>query len=176
MSDRATLDTNVLPSEELVARAMRVGIDCQITTVTRREVADWTERAKLGEFDPIPEVFVFDETRLDEGVLGTDSDGDVFESALHILSNGGFPQPGARRALTSGQRRQLRDALILCTHVRAEREILVSNDTRAFVDHGRREAIQERFGTKVLTAAEFEDYLSELEEGADDEDGDSVTL
>jgi hypothetical protein len=82
---------------------------------------------------------------------------------LTILSNGAFPLPGKRENLSSGQRRQLRDAMILSAHVRSNRDILVSNDRRAFVSEGRRERIEAEYGIRVMTVAEFEAYVSELE-------------
>jgi len=53
--------------------------------------------------------------------------------------------------------------MILCAHLRSNREILVSNDRRAFIDHGYREAIESEFGTSVMTVEEFEAYLSQRE-------------
>ena len=90
-------------------------------------------------------------------------DAERLERALALLSNRSFPPPGRRDQLTGGQRRQLRDAMILCAHLRSNREILVSNDRRAFIDHGYREAIESEFGTSVMTVEEFEAYLSQRE-------------
>jgi len=45
--------------------------------------------------------------------------------------------------------------MIFCAHVRARREILVTNDARGFIDGGRRTILEERFSTKIMTADEF---------------------
>lgn len=54
--------------------------------------------------------------------------------------------------------------MILCAHVRSGRDVLVSNDRKAFIKDGRRDSIESEFGTKVMTVAEFEEHLRELEE------------
>jgi hypothetical protein len=46
-------------------------------------------------------------------------------------------------------------------HVRSCRDILVSNDRRAFILEGRRATIAAEWGTHVMTVAEFEAYVSE---------------
>lgn len=53
--------------------------------------------------------------------------------------------------------------MILCAHVRAGRDILVTDDRRAFVDHGRRDEIAEVYRTWVMTSLEFDRYITELE-------------
>lgn len=74
---------------------------------------------------------------------------------MGIISDKGSPKQGQRDALTSGQRRQLRDAMIFCAHVRERREIFVTNDANAFIDEGRREKLERQFNTRIMKAAEF---------------------
>lgn len=88
-------------------------------------------------------------------VLGDDDDGVLFEAALVIIGNGSFPRVGERGQLTEGQRRQLRDAMIYTAHVRERRHVLVSNDQRAYVNHGKRERLENLGATKIRTAAEL---------------------
>lgn len=159
-----TFDTNVLPAKELAQRAEDIGIDVQITTVTQREVEGWSAEEVAERFKAVPEVFVLGESRLGEAVLAGDADVDDFELALELISSGSFPRPGSRDSLQPGQRRQLRDAMILCAHVRTGRDVLVTNDRAAFMAHGRREAIREHFSTDVVSVAEFEDYLASVAE------------
>lgn len=161
----ATLDTNVFPAEALVTCASRVGIAAAVITVSRREVEGSTLVEEVSALESIAETGVFGESRFGEAVFGSGSDAQCLERALELLSNRAFPLRGNRDTLTDGQRRQLRDAMILCAHVRSGRDVLVSNDRRAFVDNGRRQAIATIFGTRVMTVAEFEQYLSELERG-----------
>ena len=88
-------------------------------------------------------------------VLGGDHDVDVFEASLVVIGNGSFPRGGEREELTDGQRRQLRDAMIFTAHVRERRHLLVSNDQKAYVDHGKRQRLESLGATKIRTAAEL---------------------
>jgi hypothetical protein len=55
--------------------------------------------------------------------------------------------------------------MMFCRHVSAGRDLFVSNDRRAFINHGRREQIEAAFGTRIMSAEElFERYLVELED------------
>ena len=112
----------------------------------------WDEAVWSG---PIPELLVLDETPLGSGVLSGDRDADVFERVLRIVSNGSFPGPGSRDRLTAPQRRQLRDAMTFEAHCRQRRHLFVSDDKRAFINHGRREALQSLGRTRILTSDEF---------------------
>src|SRR6266487_4489498 len=109
-----TLDTNVFPAEQLVARAQRVGIAVATITVSRREVEGSSLEDEVQALASIPETAVFDESRWGEAVWGSSADGECLERALALLSNGSFPTPAQRDHLSLGQRRQLRDAMILC--------------------------------------------------------------
>lgn len=53
--------------------------------------------------------------------------------------------------------------MILCAHVRDRRDILVSNDARAFIKAGRRESIEATFATRIMTVREFEEYLDSMQ-------------
>jgi hypothetical protein len=70
---------------------------------------------------------VLDESRLGMAALGDDDSPFRFEVALAVMSNGSFPRPGNRDNLSPGQKRQLRDAMILEAHAREGRDVLVSN-------------------------------------------------
>ncbi len=99
-------------------------------------------------------------------VLGDDDDVVLFEPSLVIIGNGGFPRVGERDHLTDGQRRQLRDAMIYTAHVRERRHVLVSNDQKAYVNHGKRERLEKLGATKIRTAAEL---IAMTDEGSLDE-------
>jgi hypothetical protein len=79
------------------------------------------------------------------------------ESILAIISKGSFPKN--REMLSAGERRQLCDAMIFEAHVRNCRDIFVTCDERAFVRDGRRQVLEEQFKTRILTRAEFTDFL-----------------
>jgi hypothetical protein len=158
----ATFDTNVFPADDLVACAERVGIAVAVITVSRREVEGSTLEEEVAALQSVIETGVFGESRFGQALYASKAD-DCLERALEILSNRGFPKRGKRDALTAGQLRQLRDAMILCAHVRDKRDILVSNDNRAFIDHGRREAIEATFATRVMNVEEFKEHLAKLE-------------
>jgi hypothetical protein len=99
---------------------------------------------------------VLDESRLDETVPPLNSHADVLERALAIISNGSFPPPGNRNALSDGQRRQLRDAMIFEAHVRHRRHALVTRDARGFINEGRRDRLELLGLTRIVTPTELE--------------------
>ena len=171
---RVTVDTNVLTGDLQRIREACEGLDVEIkqTTVTNQErgiqLPDPAEVAETGVYDesvydsgaiyaaePVPETFVLDESRLNEGVLGGDDS--PMEAILSIISNRSFPPPGRRDTLKPGERRQLRDAMILEAHAREGRDVLVSNDTTAFVgrDGEKRQALEALCATRILTVNEF---------------------
>ena len=45
--------------------------------------------------------------------------------------------------------------MILQAHARDHRHVLVTNDSKAFVKHGRREKLETLCGTRIRTRAEF---------------------
>jgi len=153
-----TLDTNTLDKSDLVRRAQEVGLDLVVTTVTEREVRSYNTVMGSG-MKTIPEVFVVGESPLGDAVLGSENDSDIFEDLLRIISNGSFPAMGNRESLVPGQRRQLRDAMAFASHVRAGRDIFVTDDKRGFIRHGRRERLEHTYSTRIVTTQEFLEYV-----------------
>jgi hypothetical protein len=162
-----TVDTNVF-SEAKMARMSRAadGLDIDLvpTTVSLRE-------RPLEASDPrwiVRETAVWNEARWGEAVWGgpiseTLGESDSrFEAILLIISNGSFPKPGQRDDLSKGERRQLRDALILEAHARENRDVLVSDDARAFIHDGRRERLEQLCKTRVMTVEEFCEHAQAL--------------
>lgn len=125
------------------------------------ETGVWNE-SRWGEFrwGSIPETFAIGESRLGQGALGEDVSPSRFEAILAAISNGSFPPHGERDTLTHGERRQLRDAMILETHARERRDVFVTNDERGFIRHGKREALQGICGTRIMTVDEFCEFLA----------------
>jgi hypothetical protein len=148
---RVTLDTNVVPLEQSIVEAA-AAYSFSISSVTERErpgsSAESSESVSI-----TPETAVFGETRWGEGVWAGGND--PLEEILKVISSGSFPKPGKRETLTPAERNQLRDAMILAGHVRTGADILVTDDRRAFVKHGRREALEARFRTRIMTLTEF---------------------
>jgi hypothetical protein len=168
-----TLDTNVLDVDRFSEVRSAVGdgaVSFATVTVNERERGGfsvelgvvpetglWGE-SRLGEAvwgGPIPELLILDETPLGSGVLAGDEHAELFEHVLRIVSNGSFPPPGSRNALTAPQRRQLRDAMAFEAHCRQRRHLFVSDDRRAFINHGRRERLESLSETRILTSSEF---------------------
>jgi hypothetical protein len=77
----------------------------------------------------------------------------TLEKLPHVLSNGSFPP--VRANLSAGERRQLRDALILEAHIREGRTIFVTNDERAFIRDGPRVKLEALFPVRIMTREEF---------------------
>ena len=130
-----TVDTNTVDDPQVVEAAQQAGFDIVRTTVTDRELEASGIQTTLPAHQPLYEPLVLGESRLGCAVLGSDADADTFERLLQIISNGSFPAKNRRSNLSVGEKRQLRDAMILSTHIR--------------------ERLQSEFGTKIMTAYEF---------------------
>jgi hypothetical protein len=121
------------------------------------ETLVWNE-SKWGESvwgGTVRESFVLDESRLDEGALAEDDRGSRLEAILQVIGNGSFPPSDKRESLTTGERRQLRDAMALEAHVREGRDVFVSDDVKAFVRGRRRELLESLCRTRIATVDEF---------------------
>lgn len=170
---RVTLDTNTIKHRGRIESAC-AGFDVELayTTVTDRETEGtsyattgasvmetgvWNE-SRWDQFvwgGPVRESAVIGKWRLGKAVLGSDESPATLERILEIISDRGFPPPGAREALTVGQRHQLRDAMVLEAHAREDRDVLISEDTKGFVKHGRRERLEALCRTRIMTVDEF---------------------
>jgi hypothetical protein len=150
-----TLDTNTVDDPRVIEAARLAGFDLVRTTVTDRELESSDIQMGLPEHKPVYEPFVLGESRLGFAVLGSETVADTFERLLQIISNGAFPSKDRRSSLSPGERRQLRDAMILSAHIRDGRQIFVTNDVKGFIHGGRRESLEREFGTKIMTAEEF---------------------
>jgi hypothetical protein len=166
---RVTLDTNTRDHRQRIEQACD-GLDVELayTTVTERETegatsASVVETGVWGESEwgrfiwgsPVREVAVLEEWRLGEAVLRSDDDAVLLERILDVIANRGFPAPGNRDNLGVGQRRQLRDAMILEAHAREGRDVLVTEDVKGFIRGGRREQLEALCRTRILTVDEF---------------------
>lgn len=161
---KVTIDTNILGKKlahQLEMAIFSKPIDLAYTSVTGREVKDTDIEVKGNE---ILETGVWDESLWDHTVWAGDSPADSsslyitkLDQLLLILSNGGFPKSGNRENLTKGQKNMLRDAMILEVHWREKRDVLVSNDLKAYIgkDESRRVSLEKLCTTKILTFEEF---------------------
>lgn len=138
--------------------AASFGVSVALVSVTERELAS-SAVARVSA-DRILETAVLGESRWGQAVWGSDQQAHFLEQILRIISNGSFPAPGKRSSLSSGEARQLRDAMILAAHARERRDVFVSNDERGFVRAGRRERLEELLGTRIVTLAEFRSLLT----------------
>ena len=155
-----TLDTNILAhSEELLIAGRKHGFQFARITVTDREVKNSSFQANLQPLDKVPETAVWGESKWGKAVWASEES--YLEEILSIISNGSFPK--IHHQLTSGQRRQLRDAMILEAHIREKRDIFVSNDERGFLRYGKREKLEAKFGTRIMSLAEFQEFLDSLD-------------
>jgi len=150
---KVTLDTGVLPADDLIEAAEPFGCEFVVVSVTAREVADTPYEVRLNDCGEILETAVWGESYWGKSEFGTDQSPDVLDKILRIISNGAFPV--SRENLSDGQRHQLRDAMILEAHIRAHRNIFVTDDTKAFVRGGRREELAAKFRVRILVREEF---------------------
>jgi hypothetical protein len=162
MSERVTFDTNVFPAGELISRARQLGMSVAAVTVTHREAEGCSFEYELRDLETVIETGGWNESRWNQAVWGSLADGDCLDRALSILSNCSFPSATRTNKLSAGHRRQLRDGMILCAHLRSNRDIFVSDDSD-FIADGRRELIEAEFATRVMTKQEFDAYLTDRE-------------
>lgn len=149
-----TIDTSILPADDLIGSVSSDEFSFSVVTVTERELGDWFNRNKPG-IGRVLETAVWDHGTWDNAVWGGPTDATCLENVVSIIGEGSFPPPSARSALTAGQRRQLLDAMIFCAHVREKRDIFVTNDQRGFIRKQRRENLERVYSTKVMTKEEF---------------------
>jgi len=158
-----TFDTNVLPArrqpDDLIKLAGSKGLDLARVVVTDRELEGTDIRVDIVGLNPIPASTAWAEAYWDKSVWASDES--ILGEILKIISNGSFPQ--SRDNLNDGEKRQLRDALILDAHVQQGRYILVTKDTRGFVRHGRREKFEGLYEIKIMTKEEFREFLRGLD-------------
>jgi hypothetical protein len=120
---KITLDTNILPADGLLAECKKPEWEFSVITVTEREVENTEIQVSISPLGIVPETMVWDETTWGNGVWGSEDNATDLEYILTIISHGSFPQK--RDTLSSGERRQLRDAMIFQAHVREQRDIFV---------------------------------------------------
>jgi len=157
---KITIDTNIIRADEfdkLLSECKSKGWDVAVVSVTGREPGgtDWDIK-----FEPLlkmPETLVLDESCLNEAILGNKNSQDDLQEILEIISSGSYPKMGNN--LSEGFRRQLRDAMIFQAHLREDRDVFVTNDEHDFIRDGRREKLQNKFDTKILTKDEFSAFL-----------------
>jgi hypothetical protein len=150
---RITIDTNLLPADDLVELAKVRGYEVDIVSVTERESGSSDSRLNVPELGRVLELGIVGESRVGSCVVGSGNDN--LEIILQTISNRSFQKSGSRGQLSDGQRRQLRDAMILEAHAREGRDIFVTNDRKGFIDDGRREKLQSLLKTRILTHEEF---------------------
>jgi hypothetical protein len=149
-----TVDTSIF-SDDLRAVLEPKGFSFAAVTVTERELTGHHLAVQLQQLSSVPEAAVRGESLWGTGLWGGPSEGVCFEDLLRLIGNGSFPPSGKRDNLTAGQRHQLRDAMIFCTHVPAGLDIFLTDDRKAFVKHGRRAKLEAAYKTCIMTRDEF---------------------
>src|SRR5437870_13079978 len=123
---KITLDTNTFRMDRVSPAILKIrgGVDVVVTTTTAREIGSVYDPS-LSQVQVKPELFVLDESRLATGVLVSAPDATLFERVIDAISNGWFPAPGRRGALTPGEQDQRPDEELSCTHVQQGRGLCV---------------------------------------------------
>jgi len=154
---KITVDTNFFIKHQkllcsLRSRFQNGGYIVKWVSVTEREIKNGSEIAEfLKTLDELKilEIFVVNESLLGSAKLVSKKNEEKFERILEIISSGSFPQKGARNDLTPGEQRQLRDAMILASHIVEGGELFVSDDFKAF-GGGKREKLKSEFELKII--------------------------
>ena len=174
---KVTVDTNILGDTKInkvKSAIVNKPIEVALVSVSEREVSGTnikplsTKILETGVWDEsewgncvwgesIDETLVLGESRLGNAVLGSQNTINMLEKLLDLLSGGGFPKQGSRDTLTKGQKHLLRDAMILEAHWRTHRNILVSDDKKAYIgkDGKLRNNLEKLCKTKIMTFDEF---------------------
>ncbi len=153
---KITFDTNVLPVDDILAICSEKNWEFSIVTVTENELDGTDIAAKLKPLGLVVETAVFGESKFGKSKFGSSTTQKNRTDILSIISGGTFPKNG--KNLSSGQKRQLRDSMIFHAHIREKRDIFVTNDSKGFINQGRREQLQERFGSRIMTRNEFIEF------------------
>ena len=171
---RVTIDSNVLDRDLGRMRKACKGFAVEMapTTVTLREHGKPAvieegvipESGVYGEScygsavyatsPPVYETLVLDESPLGASVLGSDEGATRLDTILAIIASGSFPKAGEQEDLSPARRRQLRDAMILEAHAREGRDVLVSDDLKAF-GREKRAKLEALCATRIMTVDEF---------------------
>ena len=156
---KITLDATVLDTDkkEITTTARSLGHDVGVITATARE----RKRKDITDnLENISEILVLDESPLCVGALASDDDANIFEDVLCVVSHGAFSKKGSRDNLSKGEKHQLRDALAFASHVREGRDVFVTDDRKGFIRHGRRDILQSKYKTTIMTTREFQDLCN----------------
>ncbi len=114
----ATFDSNIDPGGPTTTCAEAAGVEVAVVSVTKREAEGTSFAVELGDSETVTETLVWDESRWHEGLWASTADAERVEHILDIIGAGSFPPPGNRNHLSSTERRQLRDAMIIAAHIR----------------------------------------------------------
>src|SRR5688572_28706033 len=118
---KITLDTNVLPAEDLLVACGSCEWDFAVISVTGRELVGTDLLVELKPLGKIMETGVYGESKYGKAKYGSKATHTTMEEILAIISGGSFPQN--RQNLSPGHLRMFRDAMIFHAHVRERREI-----------------------------------------------------
>lgn len=160
---RISLDTGCSEFPELLQAIERTGAQITIATTTARELGSVSSTVYDGlarKIGPGGWGMSWGECwGGGRGVEYTDHTGAKvcgipFVEILRVVSSGGIKPPIDWSGLTLRQHRLIKDAEIFSVHLQHGGDVFVTVDYRAFIDHARREDLQERFRTRILTAAE----------------------
>jgi hypothetical protein len=155
---KITLDTSILPIDDILSICPKKDWDFAVVTVTENE-GGTDIHTQIKNLTLVYETGVYGESKFGKAIFGSETTQKDMDDILSIISGGAFPRN--RENLTHGQISQFRDSMIFHAHIREKRDIFVTLDSRAFINNGRREKLQERFGTRIMTRDEFLTFCQE---------------
>ena len=155
MAVRVTLDTNTLPVEDWLGSIDRTLFEFAVVSVTSEETSGTTFSVHLTPLGEVQKHTAYGAGAYGVGPYGGTIDKHCLRRALEIITNGAFTDPDLVDGLSSGQRRQRRDAEIICVHIREGRDVFVTLDEKGFIRSGRRESLEAEYGIRIMTPPEF---------------------
>jgi hypothetical protein len=157
---KITLDTNVLPCEDLIEACQAKGWDVARASTTDREFENTQLIDSLPILSRIGEPCVVNQTLVNASILVTENMRQQIRHILSVISNGSFN--GERQALTVGEKKQLNDGLIFIAHIAHGRDVFVTNDQKAFIKDGRRKILEETYSTRIMNEHEFYEWIDNV--------------
>jgi len=154
---KVTFDANMFPCDDLIELCDRMEWEVCRATTTDREFRDTSFSSDIETTTSANELCILNLSSVNASRLGNDELSERLKDILRILSDGSYPING--QATSDGEKRQFHDALTFEAHLANNGDIFVTNDKKAFINHGKRERLQDKFETVIMTGEEFREYI-----------------
>ena len=157
---KVTFDANMFPCDELINLCNKLGLEVYCATTTNREFNNTSFEKQLEDTNASSELCLVNMSSINASRVNSSESSERLNEILRIISDGAYPKSG--QAKSRGERKQLNDALTFEAHLNEKSDIFVTNDQKAFIKFGKREKLQEKFNTKIMTENEFRKWIKNI--------------